>query len=243
VRAGDGSWSPSGPVVTPPYAQVDAGFPSQSRPTLVVGLTGEMHVVCYGSVDGNQQILHGFIRNAAFSGWSVVCPTSGDQRHVSAARDAQGRIHMVWREGTVGPDGTASSIAVYYASLDAQGHVEGPLRVSPVGENASTPTVVVISHGVWIAWVAWTPGEVNSEGKRDNGFPSDNAMVEGRLEIRSRISGSPTFGPVVSVDAGRASYPTWALRSDSATFPEALLWTRAQPGSKCRLLLDRVAPP
>ena len=242
VRAADGSWSVSGPVGTPPYAQVDGRFPSQSRPTLVAGASGEMHIVCYGSVGGTQQILHGVLRDRAFSGWSVVSPSPGDQRQVSAACDPSGRLHVAWREGTAGVGAAPASVAIEYASIDPLGKVAGPLRISPVGENASTPSITADGGAVSIAWVAWAPGAVNSEGKRDNGFPSDNSLVEGKLEICSRTSGSASFGAVVPLDAGPASYPTWASRSIADGSPEALLWTRAKPGNKHQLRLGRVTP-
>jgi hypothetical protein len=216
-----------------------------------------MHVVCYGSVGGVQQILHGVLRDRKFSGWSVVCPSPGDQRHVSAASDPTGRVHIAWREGPAfarprpdpgrgtragqpgpGSGGASTDIAIYYASLDPHGHVEGPIRVSPPGENASTPSIAVSSGVVTIAWVAWAPGTANAEGKRDNGFPSDASSVEGRLEVRARSNNS--FGPVAALDAGPVSYPTWACRSDSTPAPDALIWTRNEAGGRNSLLLGRL---
>ena len=240
VRDTAGNWSASGPLAAPPYLQVDAHFPSQSRPTLAAGPGGALHVICYGSVGGVQQILRGVLRDGTFSGWSVVAPSPGDQRHVSAACEASGRVHIAWREGPVSGAG-AGPIAVYYASLDPEGRVAGPVRVSPAGENASTPSVVANGTSVWVAWVAWTPGELNSEGRRDNGYPADNAAVEGRLEIRSARSGTSSFGPVTQLEAGPVSYPTWASRTDQARAPEALIWTRIEQGSKYRLMLTPVA--
>jgi hypothetical protein len=95
---------------------------------------------------------------------------------------------------------------------------------------------------VWVAWVAWNPGDLNSEGKRDNGYPSDNATVEGRLEVRGAKSGAPSFGPVLPLDAGPVCYPTWASRGDAAGPPDALMWTRAEAGSY-QLVLGRITPP
>jgi hypothetical protein len=240
VRGGDGAWSVSGPVGAPLYAEVDSKFPSQSRPTLVTGASGEMHIVCYGSVGGVQQILHGVLRDRKFSGWGVVSPSSADQRHASAASDPTGRVHIAWREGVAGSGVSGTSVAIFYASLDPQGRVEGPIRISPTAENASTPSISVSGGLVSIAWVAWTPGATNSEGKRDNGFPSDAGSVEGKLEVRCRPAGSSSFGPVAVLDAGPVAYPTWACRGDDAGAPEALLWTRAGPGNRNELLLGRI---
>ncbi|HEY2954230.1 MAG TPA: hypothetical protein VGK89_03135 [Candidatus Eisenbacteria bacterium] len=232
-------WSPSGTIEAPRYAQVDARFPSQSRPTIVAGAAGEMHVLCHGSVGGVQQILHGVLRDRAFSGWTVPCPSPNDQRYVSAASDGAGRVCFVWREQAEGGG------YVSYASLDRGGRLEGPMRVSPAGELASTPSVAVSGGTVWVAWVAWAPGAVNSEGKLDNGFPAEAGAVEGRVEITSRRTGAASFGPAIPVEAGPAAYPTWARMSDALHAPEALLWTRVEPGplgpaSQFQLLLARV---
>jgi mannuronan synthase len=242
VRGADGSWSSSGPLMTPPYAQVDARFPSQSRPTILPGSNGEMHIFCYGSVGGVQQILHGVLRNRSFSGWTVPCPSPNDQRHVSAAIDPSGRAHFAWREGSAG------SASVRYASLDESGRADALVRVSPAGESASTPSLTVSGGRVWIAWVAWNPGAINSEGKIDNAFPSDAAAVEGRLEICSKRIGATGLGPVTALDGGPAAYPTWARRNDAGSGPEALLWTRLERGAngapdRLRLLLSRIATP
>jgi mannuronan synthase len=240
VRGADGTWSPNGPLATPPYAQVDASFPSQSRPTILAGAAGEMHVFCYGSVGGVQQILHGVLKDRRFSGWSIPCPSPNDQRHVCAALDPSGRAHFAWREG--GADG----VSIRYAMLDERGRAGAPVRVSPAGENASTPSLTVSGGSVWIAWVAWAPGAVNSEGRSDNGFPADAATVEGRLETCSKRIGAAAFGPVTPLDGGPVAYPTWARRGDAGAAPEALLWTRLEHGTdgapdRFRLLLSRNA--
>ena len=242
VRGADGRWSTIGTVARPPYAEVDGKYPSQSRPTIVPGAAGEMHVLCYGSVGGTQQILHGVLRDDKFSGWTILCPSPNDQRHVSAAVDSAGRVHFVWREGSAG------GASIRYSSLDARGQAETACRVSPSTENASTPSITVGGGRVWIAWVAWPPGEVNSEGKPDNGFPSDASTVEGRLEVCGKAIGSASFGPVSQIDAGPVGYPSWAHRSGGIRGPEGLLWTRLEPGgggspNRFRLVLARVAAP
>jgi glycosyltransferase Alg8 len=242
VRNADGTWSPGGALTTPPYAQVDARYPSQSRPTILPGPAGVMHILCYGSVGGVQQILYGALNDRTFSGWSVPCPSPNDQRHVCAATDASGRVHFAWREGPAG------SVSVRYAVLDERGRAGAPVRISPAAENASTPSLAVSGGCVWIAWVAWAPGDVNSEGKSDNGFPGDAAAVEGRLEFCTKRIGAVAFGPVTQLDVGPVAYPTWARRSDAASAPEALLWTRVErdgngAAGKCRLLLSRIEGP
>ena len=157
--------------------------------------------------------------------------------------DPAGWLHLAWREGS--PIEAGSGVAIEYASLDARGHVEGPVRVSPAGENASTPSLVVGGGSVWIAWVGWGPGEINSEGRRDNGYPADAASVEGKLKVCSKRIGAADFGPVMLLDAGPAAYPTWASRGEASPSPEALLWTLRVPGSdatkdRFELMLARV---
>ena len=66
----------SGVLDRPPYLQVDDRFPSQSRPAILVDGSGLVHVLCYGSVAGVQQVLHGTTVGRGFSGWPRSHPSS-----------------------------------------------------------------------------------------------------------------------------------------------------------------------
>ena len=238
TRTRDGRWSVNGVLGRPPYLEVDERCPSQSRPTILVDRSGVVHVLCYGSMSGVQHVLHGRIEGKKFSGWQMISPSNGDQRHVSAALDPAGGLHVAWREGVPAHgSSSAEEVAVFYASLDRDGHWRKAVRVSPVGEDASTPSVAAGDSSVSVAWVAWAPGARNSEGQVDNGFPADNATVEGRLEVATRWNDAARFEAAIVVDAGAASYPCWAVSARDEGVRPPLAWTSREPGGDVKLHL------
>ena len=232
TRSPNGAWSVNAVLDRPPYLQVDDKS-GQSRPSILVDRTGLVHVLCYGAVGGVQQILYGTTAGRGFSGWKPVAPSSGDQRHAAGALDAQGRLHVAWREG-VGQGGSA----IMYSVRDAEGHWRSPARLSPAGENASTPSVGVTDSSVCIAWVAWDPGAKNSDGEVDNGFPADNSTVEGRVEITSSPLAREQFEPPTVTDRGPASYPCWAIGpSGPGAVRPPIVWTSVDAGGVVNLKL------
>jgi hypothetical protein len=231
TRSRAGVWSVSGILGRPPYLGVDDPYPSQSRPTILVDRTGTVHVLCYGSVASVQQILHGEIKkNGNFSGWRPISPSPADQRHVAAALDPEGRVHAVWREGTLQEGAASAQVSIYYSALDPDGKWRKAIRVSAADENASTPSIAADQSRVSVAWVAWTPGAMNTEGQPDNGFPSDNSTVQGRLKVAWTRNEAGDFASAIVIDEGQASYPSWALRSPGGDNPPALIWSSIEPG-------------
>jgi hypothetical protein len=227
TRAPGGGWSANGVLGRPPYLQVEGRYSSQSRPSILVDGSRTVHVLCYGSVGGVQQILYGNPVGLGFSGWQPIAPSSGDQRHAAAALDAQGRLHAAWREGVAGSSG-AATMAIFYSVRDADGRWEPPTRLSGPDENASTPSVGVSDSNVSVAWVAWAPGAANVDGQVDNGFPADNSTVEGRIEVTSSPLGLQRFAAATVIDAGPASYPCWAVGPANGAARPALVWTSAE---------------
>jgi hypothetical protein len=223
-RGPDGTWSVSGVLDRVPYLQVDGRISAQSRPSILVDSAGNVHVLCYGSVGGVQQILYGTVIGRGFSGWKAIAPSAGDQRHAGAAIDAAGRLHVAWREG-VSPGAGVATSAIFYSERDADGRWTPPTRLSSTDENASTPAVGVTDANVSVAWVAWTPGAANADSQVDNGFPADNSTVEGRIEVTSSALGVQRFAPATSIDAGPASYPCWAVGPANGAARPALVWT------------------
>ncbi|HXS82690.1 MAG TPA: hypothetical protein VN896_08210 [Methylomirabilota bacterium] len=224
TRSRDGVWSVSGVLDRPPYLQLNDVYPSQSRPSILVDNTRTVHVLCYGSVGGVQQILHGTTSGNDFSGWKPVAASAGDQRHPAAALDAKGRLHVAWRE-RVGSGSSSLSVAVFYTVREPDGRWAKPTRLTPADENASTPAVGVTDSSVCVAWVAWKPGAVNTEDQVDNDFPADNSTVEGRVEVTSSALGVARFDPPTVLDEGPASYPCWAIGPSHGAARPALVWT------------------
>jgi hypothetical protein len=224
TRTPDGKWSASGALDRPPYLDVGEGYPGQSRPAILVDGSGLVHVLCYGSVGGVQQVLHGTTVGRGFSGWKPVAPSSGDQRHVAAVLDARGRLHIAWREGAA-RNGAGSTVGIYYSMRETDGRWHKATRLSPADENASTPSVGVTDSSVCVAWAAWSPGAVNGDGQVDNGYPADNATVEGRIEVTSSPLGREQFGAATTIDPGPSSYPCWAVGPPNGAARPPLVWT------------------
>jgi hypothetical protein len=237
TRSRDGAWSVSGALGRPPYLDVGERFPAQSRPAILVDGSGLAHVLCYGSVRGVQQVLYGNTRGGGFSGWKAIAPSPGDQRHVTATLDALGRVHVAWREGAAPSATGAPAIGIYYSVRETDGRWHRPTRVSAVDENASTPAIGVGDSSVSVAWIAWSPGALDSDGLADNGFPADNSTVDGRLEVSSSPLDHERFESATVLDPGRASYPCWAVRPASATGRPPLVWTSADTGGRVMLRL------
>jgi hypothetical protein len=231
TRSRDGVWSVSGVLDRPPYLQVNDRFPGQSRPSILVDGTGTVHVLCYGSVDGVQQILHGTMTGRGFSGWQPVAASPGDQRHPAAALDAKGRLHVAWRERVGSGNSVSPSVAILYSVREVDGRWTKPARLTPPDENASTPAVGVTDSSVCVAWVAWKPGTANTEDQVDNDFPADNSTVEGRIEVTSSPLGREQFEPPAILDAGPASYPCWAVGPAKGAARPLLVWTGTDPAA------------
>ena len=119
--------------------------------------------------------------------------------------------------------------------MDPAGNWRTPVRVSGPGENASTPSITAGATGVSVAWVAWTPGAINSELQPENGFPYDNSTVEGAVRIAAMRYGSSGFDSPTLIDAGPASYPTWALGAMAGDEPPPLIWTSIDPTTAGRV--------
>src|SRR5262249_27253167 len=142
TRPTAGLWSSSGVLDRQPYLQVNDRYASQSRPAILADRSGTVHVLCYGGVSGTQQILYGSLSEGhPFSGWKPVAPSSGDQRHIGAALDRDGRLHVAWREGPAGKGGGASPISVLHSVRGPHGRWRRPTRLPAARGHAAPPAV------------------------------------------------------------------------------------------------------
>lgn len=147
-----------------PWINIAPSSNSRSRPSLVTtqdeaGKT-QLHVVAYGSQNGLQQILYASSVDGGlkWSRWQPIAASVQDQRHVSAAVDAAGIIHAVWRQQ---PFWAAQphdiSAQIYYASFD-RNVWSSPVRVGPqMGIAQTYPSIAVDTEDtVWITWLETT---------------------------------------------------------------------------------------
>lgn len=87
------------------WKNIAPGSGTQSRPTLLVGPDGTLHLFMYSS-QGNalsnaQQIQYAASHDQgnSWSDWQVVSEPQFDSRHLSAAIGPDGTIHIAWRSG------------------------------------------------------------------------------------------------------------------------------------------------
>ena len=101
TRTRDGAWSVNGALARPPYLQVDDHSPGQSRPSVLVDSTGTVHVLCYGSVEGVQQIQYGKI-SGRFSTPVSLSPAAVKSQVVAGPRAvASARVRIRWPLSTL----------------------------------------------------------------------------------------------------------------------------------------------
>jgi hypothetical protein len=106
----------------------------QSRPSLVEGQDGKLYLFMYsseGSANGLQQIRCAISadRGETWSSWQMISDARLDARHASAAVDAGGKIHLVWRS----PAKAGGPAQIFYRSLE--GGRWTPARIVSPSEN------------------------------------------------------------------------------------------------------------
>jgi hypothetical protein len=217
-RGANGRWSKSGSTITPPYIFPKKNISSsQSRPSIVIDKKNGLHITAYGAVNKKQQLLYSQRSQGTFSAWQAISPNASmDQRHGSIAIDKDDRLHVVWREGN-----SNSQIRLRYSMKNSNGTWSKAITLSRKGFNASTPTLATSGNKVFAAWIEWPPGEINSEGQKDNKFPSDSSTVEGVLvKSFAAINDGAWSKPVVAARE-KVSYPQLAATASGA----ALIYT------------------
>lgn len=158
-RDGGLSWTP--------WLNVAPSNHSHSRPALVS--TGDqLYLFAYGNRGGVQQILYASSTDGGthWSRWRPVAPSGQDQRHVAAAVDAVGHLHIVWRQPPFVASATLKAkTQIYYATFDGTGW-SAPVHVgSQMGGAQTYPSITVDAEQmVWITW---------SETTDSYDFPND----------------------------------------------------------------------
>lgn len=159
-----------------PWQNVAPRTRNLSRPTIVRTVNGALHILAYGYVGKQPQILHtsSIDDGQTWQEWRTVAPAAVDQRHVSVAADATGRLHIVWRQPvsslwqqslwTHGPD-EPTKTQIFYATYDGARWSQ-PHQVHADPTVAQTfPSVSISRAGtVWLAW---------SQTGQDCSYPND----------------------------------------------------------------------
>lgn len=143
-----------------PWLNIAPSANSHSRPSVVATTDNSLYVFAYGSRNGLQQILYSYSDDggAHWSRWRQVAAARQDQRHVSAAVDQAGRIHIVWRQLPFAADSQADQrTQIYYASFDGNAW-SLPIPVGMHADSAQTYPSIAIdnTNTLWITWMETT---------------------------------------------------------------------------------------
>lgn len=215
TRSSDGgqSWTP--------WVNVAPSNHSHSRPALVV--SGEqLYVFAYGNRGGLQQILYASSMDGgrAWSRWRQVAPSGQDQRHVAAAVDRTGRIHIVWRQPPFSAAAASrNNTQIYYAMYDGMTW-RAPVHVgSHMGGAQTYPSIAVdAEQTVWITWV-----ETTDPYDFPNDAPTTGAVY---YVVKSELGWS---APLLYGGSGSNLYPSLRRNLTSGREQVDVVWLEALP--------------
>lgn len=209
-----------------PWRNIAPSKNSRSRPSLIA-MRGnaeelQLYVVAYGSQNGTQQILYAVSADEGvnWSRWQPIAAARQDQRHVSAAVDNAGTIHVVWRQLPLrAAQPEDSSTQIYYASF-TDNRWSSPIRVGPqIGLDQIYPSIAVDNEQtVWITWLATSD---------PYDYPHD-APTSGTLFYVAKTA-EGWSSPLIYAEGNHNLYPS--LRRDLTARQAQIdvVWLEAQP--------------
>jgi hypothetical protein len=190
---------------------------NRSRPSLNISRDGQrLWLVAYGGVGVPQQIVWSESRDRgqSWSTWQAVAPSPNDQRHVSAALDAQGQLHIVWREA-LGPE----LAQIRYSVLDENGAYP-PSTIRPNNLNQSFPSLAVgLAGTVWVVW---------SETEESIKLPDDDPQG-GKIALMRLRNGLWEAIDLRFEQTGANLYPSLRPTDAFQPGPVELVWLQADP--------------
>jgi hypothetical protein len=112
---------------------------NHSRPTIVGQAGRALYVLAYGRTGSKQQIIYtrSIDGGRHWDDWRPVAPSVMEQRHVSAAVDSQGILHVVWRQPPVALGMDTTKTQIHYTSFDGKSW-QTPLRIQTGQTTAQT---------------------------------------------------------------------------------------------------------
>lgn len=222
---------------------------SHSRPALVTS-GQQLYVFAYGNRGKLQQILYASSADGGlnWSQWRQVAPTGQDQRHVAAAVDDTGLIHIVWRQPPFGATTAQPQTQIYYATFDGQ-NWSAPVSVgADVAGGQTFPSIAVAAEGtVWITWVATmapydfpndapTSGAVYYRVKSAQGWSNAIRFGGSGNNLYPSLRRNLTAGREAVDVVWLAALPTdYAIRSTQLPYPTVFLPAALQPAPTPRL--------
>ncbi|MCB0108275.1 MAG: hypothetical protein KDE53_20280, partial [Caldilineaceae bacterium] len=174
---------------------------------------GVLYLLAYAQVASRQQVIvsQSTDNGTTWREWSRVAPSLLAQRHISAATDRHGALHVVWQQESFSlrallPKTPAPTpTEVHYARYDGTGWRDF-IRIAPGEGGAQTfPSIQVSSHrkadqAEWedTVWVAWS--ESNGE----------NAPASGSTIYATLKAGDTWYPPRAVTAGGEQIYPSFA---------------------------------
>lgn len=199
----------SSPVLVRPSSTV--GF---SRPTLLVSYFREiryLYLFAYGSQNGIAQIYwsRSGDNGETWTSWQAVAPSTIDQRHVSVARDTQGRLHLVWRQ--VASTRTIVRYRVYDPALNSGrgGWVAAPATIASVAQRCLYyPSIAINSSDqVWVVWTQSADCSSFGSPTDETDDTADNPK-DGQIFFRTKAANSSWGNPTALTTSGKHLYAT-----------------------------------
>lgn len=180
---------------------------TQSRPSLVEDKKGDLYAFAYSS-EGNgfgdlQQVQYAVSKDKGdtWSSWQVISDPLIDARHVSAAADPNGAIHVAWRGGLSGNNEPSK---IFYRSF-RNGQWGSIIPVASSSNYQFFPSIGVDDSGsVFIAWM---------EDSDPSAFPREDPQT-GQGFISFMKSG--VFQSPISLGQNGGFYPNVPLQIDGA---------------------------
>ncbi|MCB0064552.1 MAG: exo-alpha-sialidase, partial [Caldilineaceae bacterium] len=192
-----------------------------SRPTIVADENGKLYILAYAQISGRQQIVYSRAIDGGhqWSNWARVAPSLMAQRHVSAAIDYSGTLHVVWQQQVFSLFALLPRLkaqlptAIYYATFD--GRTWGnAVRIQAGNGGAQTfPSINVglvaatdrsteqqaLNRLIWIVWAELNRGAT----------PDPNASPESTIYAVAKRD-EHWSAPFVVATNGEQSYPSLA---------------------------------
>ncbi|MCE7986373.1 MAG: exo-alpha-sialidase [Caldilinea sp. CFX5] len=193
-----------------------------SRPTLAVAYQGEerqLYVVAYGESQKIAQIYwsRSLDNGDSWTEWQAVSPSPRDQRHVTMARDASDKLHLVWREATA----TQTTVLRY--------RVFDPALADGAGNWVAATETIATRNGACLffpsvaldeneqVWVVWT------ESRDCHTVPSDDP-TSGQISYRVRSATGQWGAPTPLTAGGEHLYASFRSTHTPSSTMMDLVW-------------------
>ena len=211
-----------------------------SRPTLAVAYRGEerqLYVVAYGESKKVGQVYwtRSLDHGDSWEEWQAIAPGPRDQRHITMARDANDKLHIVWREATA----TQTTVLRY--------RVFDPTLANGVGTWVAAAETIATRNGACLffpsvaldgsnqVWVVWT------ESSDCHTIPSDDP-TSGQIVYRVKAANGRWGASTSLTTAGEHLYASFRSTHTPTGTTMDLVWLDVTACAKMQEPNEEQAP-